>query len=226
MISLQGVSKHYTRDSIGLSNVHLNIEPGEFVSVVGQSGSGKTTLVKLIIAEEEATEGKIAIDGWDITRIPDRSKPLLRRQIGVIFQDFKLLPKKTIYENVAFALQVLGESRSRIQTVIPSLLDIVGLGHKMKSYPHQLSGGEQQRVAIARALAHRPKILVADEPTGNLDSINSQEIIDILKKINEFGATILLVTHNREIVNQLQKRVVTLERGMVVSDEKRGRYRL
>jgi len=226
MISLQGVSKHYTRDSIGLSDVHLNIEPGEFVSVVGQSGSGKTTLVKLIIAEEEATEGKIAIDGWDITRIPDRSKPLLRRQIGVIFQDFKLLPKKTIYENVAFALQVLGESRSRIQTVIPSLLDIVGLGHKMKSYPHQLSGGEQQRVAIARALAHRPKILVADEPTGNLDSINSQEIIDILKKINEFGATILLVTHNREIVNQLQKRVVTLERGMVVSDEKRGRYRL
>jgi len=226
MITLEGVSKKYNKDSIALNDVHLSIDPGEFVSVVGQSGSGKTTLVKLIIAEERATDGKVSVGDWDITDIPRRNVPLLRRQIGVIFQDFKLLPKKTIYENVAFALQVSGESGSRIRVVIPRLLDIVGLGHKIKYYPHQLSGGEQQRVAIARALVHRPKILVADEPTGNLDSINSHEIIDILKKINEFGTTVLLVTHNREIVNRLQRRVVTLNGGNIVSDEKEGRYRL
>lgn len=226
MINLVGVTKRYNKDTVGLEDVHLNIEPGEFVSVVGQSGSGKTTLVKLIIAEERATKGKIAIGDWDITYIPYRHVPLLRRQIGVIFQDFKLLPKKTIYENVAFALQVSGESGSRIKLVVPRLLEIVGLGHKFKSFPNQLSGGEQQRVAIARALVHRPKILVADEPTGNLDSINSQEIMEILKKINEFGTTILLVTHNREIVNQLRKRVVTINQGRIISDEKEGKYRL
>ena len=226
MINLVGVTKRYNKDSVGLEDVHLGIQSGEFVSVVGQSGSGKTTLVKLIIAEEHATKGKIEVGGWDITNIPYRNVPLLRRQIGVIFQDFKLLPKKTIHENVAFALQVSGESGARIKLVVPRLLEIVGLGHKTKSYPYQLSGGEQQRVAIARALVHRPKILVADEPTGNLDSINSQEIIEILKKINEFGTTILLVTHNREIVNQLRRRVVTINQGRIISDEKEGRYRL
>lgn len=226
MINLKGISKHYTRDSIALDDVYLKIEPGEFVSVVGQSGSGKTTLVKLIIAQEYPTKGKIDIGGWDITHISKRDVPLLRRQIGVIFQDFKLLPKKTIYENVSFALQVSGEPRSRIINVVPRLLDIVGLSHKVRDYPHQLSGGEQQRVAIARALVHRPKILVADEPTGNLDTINTQEIIEILKKINEFGTTILLVTHNRDIVNQLRKRVITLDKGKVVGDHKQGKYRL
>jgi cell division transport system ATP-binding protein len=226
MISIEGLTKRYTRDSVGLKDIFLGIDPGEFVSVVGQSGSGKTTLVKMIIAEEKATEGKISIGGWDVTNINNRNIPLLRRQIGVIFQDFKLLPKKTVYENVAFALQVSGEPGSRIKVVTPSLLDIVGLGHKTKRYPHQLSGGEQQRVAIARALVHRPKILVADEPTGNLDSINTQEIIEILKKINEFGTTILLVTHNRDIVNQLRKRVITIDKGRIISDEREGRYRL
>ena len=226
MITLKGVTKKYTKNSIGLRDVHLKIEPGEFVSVVGQSGSGKTTLVKLLIAEERATNGKIDIGGWDITNITHHDIPLLRRQIGVIFQDFKLLPKKTVHENVAFALQVAGEPRSRIQEVVPKVLDIVGLGHKLTSYPHQLSGGEQQRVVIARSLVHRPKILVGDEPTGNLDSINTQEIIEMLKKINEFGTTIVLVTHNREIVNQLKKRVITINEGKIISDEKHGKYRL
>ncbi len=226
MISLTNITKQYTADSTGLTDVHLHIDHGEFVSVVGESGSGKTTLVKLLIAEERPSAGTINIGGWDITDIPYRDIPLLRRQIGVIFQDFKLLPKKTVFENVAFALQVSGESRSRIKDIVPKVLDIVGLGHKADRYPGQLSGGEQQRVVIARALVHRPKILVGDEPTGNLDSINTEEIIEIFKKINEFGTTILLVTHNREVVNKLNKRVVTIHEGKIISDEKKGKYRL
>ncbi len=226
MISLSGVTKHYTKNSIGIRDVDLHIEPGEFVSVVGQSGTGKTTLVKLLIAEEQPTKGSIKVGGWDITRIPRRHIPLLRRQIGVIFQDFKLLPKKTVEENVRFALEVAGETSKRIREVVPRVLDIVGLSHKLERFPHQLSGGEQQRVAIARALVHRPKILVGDEPTGNLDTINTHEVIEILKKINEFGTTILLVTHNRDVVNQLKKRVITIHDGRIVSDEASGRYRL
>ena len=226
MISLKGVTKQYAKDSIALHDIHLTIEPGEFVSVVGQSGSGKTTLVKLLIAEERPTSGNVHVGGWDITDIHYRDIPLLRRQIGVIFQDFKLLPKKTIAENVAFALEVAGESVQRIRDVVPKVLDIVGLGHKTHRYPHQLSGGEQQRVVIARSLVHRPKILVADEPTGNLDTINKQEIIEILKKINSFGTTILLVTHDREVVNHLGKRVITLHNGKIIADEKEGKYRL
>lgn len=226
MITLKNISKYYSHDSVGLNEVSLHIEPGEFVSVVGQSGTGKTTLVKVLIAEERPTAGTIEIGGWDITRIPLRDIPLLRRQIGVIFQDFKLLPKRTVRENVSFALEVAGERKDRIRQVVPKVLDIVGLSHKLNRYPHELSGGEQQRVAIARSLVHRPKILVADEPTGNLDSINTQEIIEILKKINEFGTTIMLVTHNREIVNQLRRRVVVLHDGRVVSDEREGKYRI
>ena len=226
MISLKNVSKHYTKDSVGLQDVNLRIEPGEFVSVVGQSGTGKTTLVKLLIAEERPTNGEIKIGDWDITDISRHDIPYLRRQIGVIFQDFKLLPKKTVIENVAFALQVAGEMRQRIRVIVPKVLDIVGLGKKEDRYPHQLSGGEQQRVAIARALVHRPKILVADEPTGNLDSINTNDIIQILRKINDFGTTILLVTHNREVVNHLKKRVITLHNGAIIADEQVGKYRL
>lgn len=226
MIKLKGISKHYSTDSVGLDDVDLFIESGEFVSVVGQSGTGKTTLVKLLIAEERPTDGSIEVGGWDITNLSHKDIPLLRRQIGVIFQDFKLLPKKTVAENVAFALEVAGERRKRIHNVIPKVLDVVGLGEKKHKYPHQLSGGEQQRVAIARSLVHRPKILVADEPTGNLDTINTHEIIEILKKINDFGTTIVLVTHNKDIVNKLKKRVITLEDGKVVSDQKKGKYRL
>ena len=226
MINLEKVTKKYNQDSVALENVSLKIEPGEFVSVVGHSGSGKTTLVKLLIAEERVSGGTVMVGDWDITHIPYRHVPLLRRQIGVIFQDFKLLPKKTIYENVAFALQVSGESGGRIRAVVPRLLEIVGLPHKMTSYPHQLSGGEQQRVAIASSLVHRPKILVADEPTGNLDPVNSQEILDIFEKINDFGTTIVLVSHNDQMVNRLRKRVVTLSRGRIVSDVEHGKYRL
>ncbi len=226
MIRLTGVTKKYSPESIGVQDIHLHIPAGEFVSVVGQSGSGKTTLVKLLIAEERPTEGKIEIDGWDVTNIAHRDIPHLRRQIGVIFQDFKLLPKKTVSENVAFAMQVAGDKERRIQEVVPKLLDVVGLIGKKDRYPHQLSGGEQQRVVIARSLAQRPKILVADEPTGNLDSIHTLEIIEILKKINAFGTTIVLVTHNREVVNHLRRRVITIQQGSIVADEESGKYRL
>lgn len=224
MITLQGVSKFYTTASVGLRDVNLSIEPGEFVSIVGQSGVGKTTLVKLLIAEEQPTKGKVEIGGWDITRIGRNDIPYLRRQIGVIFQDFKLLPKKTVFENVAFALEVAGTAPARIKQVVPQVLDIVGLAGKYDRYPNQISGGEQQRVVIARSLVHTPKIIVADEPTGNLDSINTEEIITILKKINEFGTTIVLVTHNREVVNQLRRRVITLHDGKIISDEAEGKY--
>ncbi len=226
MIQLDNVHKKYSHDSVALRDISFSIEPGEFVSIVGQSGTGKTTLVKLLIAEEKPSEGSIQIGDWDISTIKQHDVPLLRRQIGVIFQDFKLLPKKTTHENVAFALEVAGESNHRIKEIVPRVLDTVGLSNKTHSFPHELSGGEQQRVAIARALVHRPKILVADEPTGNLDTINTHEIIEILKKINTFGTTVLLVTHNREIVNHLHQRVITLKDGEIVSDEADGKYHI
>jgi cell division transport system ATP-binding protein len=226
MIKFQGVSKIYSTSSVGLKDINLKIDAGEFVSIVGQSGVGKTTLVKLLIAEETPTRGKIEIGEWDITRISASTVPFLRRQIGVIFQDFKLLPKKTVFENVAFALEVAGIRSIRINQVVPEVLDIVGLGDKTTRYPHQLSGGEQQRVVIARSLVHTPKIIVADEPTGNLDAINTGEIIQIFKKINEFGTTIVLVTHNREVVNHLRRRVITLQDGQIVKDELAGKYTL
>ena len=180
----------------------------------------------LLIAEERPDRGRIEIGGWDVTHIKGKDIPLLRRQMGVVFQDFKLLPQKTIYENVAFALEVSGASSKRIRTVVPQVLKIVGLEEKAQRYPVQLSGGEKQRAAIARALVHRPKIFVADEPTGNLDSINTREIIDLLVKINQFGTTVLLVTHNREVVNTLRRRVVTLDAGQIVSDQEVGKYLL
>lgn len=224
MITLQGISKFYSSSAVVLKDINLTIAPGEFVSVVGQSGAGKTTLVKLLIAEEKPTKGKIAIGDWDITNIKSNVVPYLRRQIGVIFQDFKLLPKKTVLENVSFALEVAGVAASRIKQVVPPVLHIVGLADKMDRYPGQLSGGEQQRVVIARSLVHRPKVIIADEPTGNLDSINTNEIIEILKKINEFGTTVLLVTHNREVVNHLRRRVITLAGGKIINDEESGKY--
>lgn len=224
MIKLQGVTKLYTSTSVALRDISVNIEAGEFVSIIGQSGSGKTTLAKLLIAEERPTKGQIHIGDWDLAKIRLNEIPFLRRQIGMIFQDYKLLPKKTVYENVSFALEVSGEHSNRIRQVVPQLLEIVGLSQKHDRYPFQLSGGEQQRVAIARSLAHRPKIIVADEPTGNLDTINTEEIIQILKKINEFGTTIMLLTHNREVVNALRRRVITLHGGEIVMDQHEGKY--
>jgi len=224
MIHLDNVSRIYSSESVGVRNVSLRIKPGEFVSVVGQSGTGKTTLVKLLIAEERPTKGSISVGGWDITRIRSRDVSLLRRQIGVVFQDFKLLPRKTVFENIAFALEVCGAPPRRIRDTVPHILRIVGLEDKAHRYPRQISGGEQQRVVIARALAHRPKILVADEPTGNLDAMNTRDIVDLLLKINEFGTTVLLVTHNREVVNSLRRRVVTLDRGTIVNDQEVGKY--
>ncbi len=226
MIRFKNVSKTYPPDVVGLQNVNVHIRPGEFVSIVGQSGTGKTTFAKLLIAEERPTKGQIVIGGWDISAIKNSEVPLLRRQIGVVFQDFKLLPKKTVYENVAFALEVCGAPPKKISSVVPQALKIVGLSGKADRYPRQISGGEQQRVVIARSLVHRPKIIVADEPTGNLDSLNTREIIDLLKKINEFGTTVVLVTHNRDVVNELQRRVITIDRGMIVSDQEEGKYLL
>ena len=223
---LENVSKIYGKNSVGLEGVSLHIEAGEFVSIVGQSGAGKTTLAKILMAEEQPSSGKIKIGDWDITRIRSREIPQLRRQMGVIFQDYKLLPKKTVYENVSFALEVAGDSPRHIREVVPQVLKIVGLEKRARRFPEQLSGGEQQRVVIARSLVHRPKILLADEPTGNLDTLNTRDIVDLLVKINAFGTTVVLVTHNREVVNALQRRVIMLRDGRVQSDQAHGKYML
>lgn len=226
MIRFINVTKIYPPDVKALNKVNLHIKPGELVSVVGQSGTGKTTLIKTLIGEEKIDEGQIVVGDWDISDIKKNEIPLLRRQIGVIFQDFKLLPKKTLRENVSFALQVCGQTPKKIRSVVPQVLKIVGLESKMDRYPHEVSGGEQQRAAIARSLVHRPKILLADEPTGNLDSINAEEIIEMLLRINKFGTTVVLVTHNREIVNRLKRRVITIDNGSIVSDQAVGKYLL
>lgn len=226
MVLLEHVTKFYTPQAPALKDLSFRIEPGEFVSIVGQSGAGKTTLAKMLMAEERPSSGRIVIGGWDITNIRSYEIPALRRQIGVVFQDFKLLPKKTVYENVAFALEVSGAPRSRIREVVPQVLRIVGLDTKAHRFPSQISGGEQQRVVIARALVHRPKMLLADEPTGNLDAINAGEITDLLVRINAFGTTVILVTHNREMVNVLRRRVITLHDGEVATDHKHGKYTL
>lgn len=226
MITFKNVSKIYPPDVHGLRDITLHIEPGEFVCIVGTSGAGKTTLAKMLIAEERPTRGKIEIGGWNITKIKKREIPYLRRQIGVVFQDFKLLKKKTVWENVAFALEVAGESRRRIREIVPHVLKVVGLEQKAHRFPTQISGGEQQRVVIARALVHRPKILLADEPTGNLDTVNTADVIEVLKKINNFGSTVVLVTHNREVVNSLKSRVITLADGRIASDQEHGKYLL
>ncbi|HPD07947.1 ATP-binding cassette domain-containing protein [Patescibacteria group bacterium] len=224
MIRFINASKFYPPQTKALDNLSLHIYPGEFVSIVGQSGSGKTTIVKCLIGEEKLDEGRVIVGDWDITHISNREIPYLRRQIGVIFQDFKLLPKKTLAENVAFALQVCGKSPKKIKAIVPSVMKIVGLTEQMNRYPNEVSGGEQQRAAIARALVYQPKILVADEPTGNLDSINAEEIVNLLLKINDLGTTVILVTHNREIVNNLNRRVISISDGRLVNDQARGKY--
>ncbi len=226
MIHFKGVSKSYPGDVHALLDVSVRIQPKEFVSLIGQSGAGKTTFSKLLIAQEKPSKGQIIVGGWDITDIKNYEIPYLRRQIGVVYQDFNLLEGKTVEENVAYALEVAGMPKKKIKQVTEPLLNIVGLGGKGKRYPNEISGGESQRVAIARALAHRPKILIADEPTGNLDTINAQEILDLLKKINEFGTTVILMTHDRDIVNSLRRRVIVMEHGQVVRDQEAAKYSL
>lgn len=226
MIEFKNVTKIYQSDVYALKNVDLEIKSGEFVSIVGQSGTGKTTLIRLIIAEEKPDHGEIIIGGWNITFIRNYEIPYFRRQIGVVFQDFKLLKKKTAFENIAFALEVCGAKSEKIEKVVTQVLKLVGLEQKANRYPTQMSGGEQQRIVIARSLVHKPKLIVADEPTGNLDSFNTREIIDLLLKINKLGTTIVLVTHNREVVNGLNKRVITIDQGQIISDQNKGKYLL
>lgn len=226
MITFSNVTKAYSAESPAVHDVTLEIPTGDFVSIVGQSGAGKSTLLKLLSAEERPENGQVVIDGWDITSIKKWQIPHLRRQIGVIFQDFKLLPKKTAYENVAFAMEVGGALPGEIRSAVPSILKLVNLVEKADMYPTEMSGGEKQRVAIARALAFKPQILLADEPTGNLDSIHSWDIVQLLLKINKLGTTVLMATHNNEIVNALKKRVVTLNKGRLIGDERAGRYKL
>lgn len=224
MILLESVTKKYHPDTTILSDLSLKIEPGEFVFLVGQSGAGKSTIVRLITAEERPTSGKVFVNGLEVTKMPGRKIPALRRQIGVVYQDFKLLEQKTVYENIAFALEVCGESSKQIRTVVPQVIGIVGLEGKENRYPRHLSGGEQQRVAIARALIHRPHILIADEPTGDLDALTSKGIVDVLMKVNDLGTTLLFVTHNKDVVNMLKRRVISLKGGAVVSDREGGKY--
>jgi cell division transport system ATP-binding protein len=224
MILLDRVSKTYNNRGVALERISLHVEPKEFVIIVGPSGAGKSTLFKLLTREEKPSSGKIIVGGMDYEHLRDRDVPLLRRKIGVVFQDFKLLNNKTVFENVAFALEIAGISNNEIRNTVPKVLDIVGLKDKAKNYPPELSGGERQRVAIARAIVRQPKILIADEPTGNLDPKHAWDVIEVLEKVNRFGTTVLLTTHNMEIVNKLRRRVVTIDGGHIVSDKARGKY--
>lgn len=224
MIEFRNVSKSYGKQIQALKNISLNIERGEFVTLVGPSGAGKSSLIRLLTREELPSSGEIVVAGRDITKLRGRELPYYRRKVGVIFQDFKLLPQKTVAENVAYALEVSDAPPDEISRKVPLILDLVGLSHRMKNRPNELSGGERQRVSIARALVHTPKILIADEPTGNLDPVNTWEIIELLFKINKRGTIVILATHDREVVNALEKRVVTLKDGVVISDQAKGKY--
>jgi len=224
MVYFDRVAKIYPNGCVALDEVSLTIEPQEFVSMVGQSGAGKTTLLKMLLAEERPTKGKVFFDSVDVCCLPHHALPEFRRRIGVVFQDFRLLPQKTAYENIAFAMEAAGRSDEEIAADVPQVLELVGLVSKIDCFPHELSGGEKQRVAIARAIINQPDVLIADEPTGNLDPINAQEIVQLLEKVNELGTTVILATHNRDVINSLNKRVVTMEWGKIIRDEKHGRY--
>ncbi len=224
IITLENVSKAYSTGAPALNGVTLHINKGEFVFIVGDSGSGKSTLIKLLLRELTPTEGSIRVMDYDLTRIRHGKIPKFRRNLGIVFQDFRLLKDRNVYENVAFAQRIVETPAKEMKKNVPSILAMVGLAGKYKAKPKQLSGGEQQRVALARALVNNPSILLADEPTGNLDPKNSWEIMKLLEEINEAGTTVLVVTHNREIVNAMQKRVVTMKKGVIVSDEEKGGY--
>lgn len=224
MITLENVSKSYAKGQPALNNVSLTVEKGEFVFVVGNSGSGKSTLIKLLLKELEPTSGKITVNNQDLGKLKRRKIAKYRRGVGVVFQDFRLLKDRNVYENVAFAQRVIEKPNRIIKKRVPEILTLVGLAEKYKSFPRELSGGEQQRVALARALVNRPNILLADEPTGNLDPKNSLDIMRLLEEINDRGTTVLVVTHNREIVNSFKKRVITMRKGVIVSDEQEGGY--
>jgi len=224
MVYFDKVTKIYFDNSVALDEVTFTIEPKEFVSVVGHSGAGKTTLLKMLLAEEKPTSGEVFFESVNVHRLGRRDIPRLRRRICAVFQDFKLLPNKTAYENIAFAMEAAGRKEDEIQADVPEVLELVGLGDKLWNFPHELSGGEKQRVAIARSIVNQPDLLIADEPTGNLDPINTMEIIQILEKINDLGKTVILTTHNKGVIDSLNRRVVTMERGKIIRDESQGRY--
>lgn len=225
MVELSNVTREYG-DLEAVSNVSFKVAKGEFVSLVGPSGAGKSTIVKLLVRQELPNKGKVVVAGRDITLLKKYELPYYRRKIGVIWQDFRLLPNKTVYENVAFALEVSDASRQEIEEKVPLILEMVGMLFRADNFPHELSGGEQQRTAIARSLVHDPKIIIADEPTGNLDPVNTWEIIELLFKINQQGTMVILATHNKEIVDTLKKRVVTMRAGRIVADQQKGKYLL
>jgi cell division transport system ATP-binding protein len=224
MILLDRVTKSYNKKGMVLERINLHVENKEFVVIVGQSGAGKSTLLKLLTREEKPTSGKIIIGGIDYERLKDKDVPYLRRKIGTVFQDFKLLPNRNVFENIAFALEIVGMSNKEIKHTVPKVIDLVGMKGKEESYPHELSGGERQRVAIARAVVRQPKILIADEPTGNLDPKHAWDVIRVLEKINRHGTTVILTTHNMDIVNKLKRRVVTIKDGKVVGDRAGAGY--
>jgi cell division transport system ATP-binding protein len=224
MIAFQSVFKLYNSGSPALEDINFRINPGEFVSLTGRSGAGKSTAIKLLIGEDKPSKGRVFFGQYEVNKLSNDELPPFRRHIGVVFQDFRLLPTKNAYENVAFAMEAAGQPQSEIKEMVPQVLDMVGLGDKFRNFPHELSGGEQQRVAIARAMVNRPEVIIADEPTGNLDPFHTAEIINLLKKINELGTTLILATHDKDIVNDIEKRVITLDRGRVIRDEEKGRY--
>ncbi len=224
MIYFDKVSKIYADDSVALDNITFSVEPNEFVSIVGHSGAGKTTLLKMLLAEEKPTTGKVFLESVDIHSLRRSAITKFRRKIGVVFQDFKLLPDKTVYENISFAMEVSGRPDAEIETDVPHVLQLVGLERKIWNFPNELSGGEKQRIAIARAIVNQPDIIIADEPTGNLDPLNTYEIIQILKKINDLGTMVILTTHNKGVIDSLGNRVISMENGKIIRDDKDGKY--
>lgn len=224
MIYFEKVTKLYSDKSVGLADVTFSVEPKEFISIVGHSGAGKTTLLKMLLAEDRPTSGSIFFESININKLNKREMTGYRRRVGAIFQDFRLLPNKTAYENIAFAMEAAGREDAEIEADVPHVLELVDLQKKIWSFPHELSGGEKQRVAIARAIVNQPDIILADEPTGNLDPINTYEIVQILKRINDLGTTVILTTHNKGVIDSLGRRVITMDSGRIVRDDKEGRY--